>query len=70
MLMSFEEALDLLTRDERFHATVYAMNSLLISKGIYTREEFESLVKEWAAKETRRKNRAAHRTTLETSLRA
>jgi hypothetical protein len=70
MLMSFEEDLDLLTRDERFQATVYAMNSLLISRGIYTREEFQSLVKEWAAKETRKKGRATHRSTLETSLRA
>jgi len=70
MSMSFEEALDLLTRDERFHATVYAMNSLLISKGIYTREECESLVKEWAAKEIRKRSRAAHRSTMETSLRA
>ena len=68
--MSFEEALDLLSRDERFHATVYAINSLLISKGIYTREEFQTLVKEWAAKEARKKARAAHRATLETSLRA
>jgi hypothetical protein len=68
--MSFEEALDLLTRDERFHATVHAMNSLLISKGIYTREEFETLVKEWALKENRRKSRATRRSILETSLRA
>lgn len=68
--MSFEEALDLLTRDERFHATIYAINSLLISKGFYTREEFQSLVKEWAAKEVRKKGRTSHRSTLQTSLQA
>lgn len=68
--MSFEEALDVLARDERFHATVYAMNSLLISKGVYTRKEFESLVKEWAAKEIRKKDRASHRATLQASFQA
>jgi phosphopantetheinyl transferase (holo-ACP synthase) len=68
--MSFDEALDILTRDERFHATVYAMNSLLIHKGIYTREEFETLFKEWAAKEARKKARSSQRPTAHVSLRA
>jgi hypothetical protein len=68
--MSFDEALDLLTRDERFHATIYAMNSLLISKGIYTREEFQSLFKEWAAKETSKKIRSSHRPSAPVSLQA
>lgn len=68
--MSFEKALDILTRDERFHATIYAMNSLLISKGVYTREEFETLFKEWAAKETRKKSRATHRANVQVSLQA
>jgi hypothetical protein len=36
--MPFEEALNLLTRDERIHAMIYSMNSLLIGKGVYTRE--------------------------------
>ncbi len=52
--MSFEEALNLASRDESFKATVYAMNTLLISKGIYTREEFESLFVEWVRKEQQR----------------
>ena len=49
--MSFEEAIDVLSRDERFKATIYAMNSLLMQKGVYTREEFERVFTEWAAKE-------------------
>jgi predicted transporter len=52
--MSFEEALSLASRDESFKATVYAMNTLLIGKGIYTQEEFEALFVEWVRKEQRR----------------
>jgi hypothetical protein len=52
--MSFEEALSLSSRDEAFKATIYAMNTLLIDKGIYTREEFEALFVEWVHKEQRR----------------
>ncbi len=48
--MSFDEVLELASRDERFVATVYAMNTLLIHKGIYTREEFEALFSEWMRK--------------------
>ncbi len=57
--MSFEEALNLANRDESFKATVYAMNTLLIAKGIYTREEFEGLFVEWLEKEQRRQHRTA-----------
>jgi hypothetical protein len=53
--MSFEEALTLASRDDGFKATVYAMNTLLIAKGIYTQEEFEALLVEWVDKEQRRK---------------
>jgi hypothetical protein len=53
-VMSFEEALNLASRDESFKATVYAMNTLLIRKGIYTREEFEALFVEWMLKGQRR----------------
>jgi hypothetical protein len=55
--MSFEEALALASRDEGFKATVYAMNTLLIHKGIYTQEEFQALFVEWVEKEQRRKKR-------------
>ena len=50
--MSFEEALESLSTDERFKATVYAMNSLLIQKGVYTPQEFECLFAEWAKKQS------------------
>lgn len=49
--MSFQEALDSLSRDERFKATVYAMNTLLIQKGVYSPAEFEKLFAEWAEKQ-------------------
>ena len=49
--MSFEQAMDHLSRDDRFKATVYAMNTLLIHKGIYTQEEFQQLFVEWASKQ-------------------
>ena len=48
--MSFEKAMELLSRDDRFKATIYAMNTLLIHKGVYTQKEFEQLFVEWAAK--------------------
>jgi hypothetical protein len=51
--MSFDEIVELASRDERFMATVYAMNTLLIHKGIYTREEFEALFAEWMRKHSR-----------------
>jgi hypothetical protein len=53
--MSFEEALNVASRDEGFKATVYAMNTLLIHKGIYTQDEFQGLFVEWVEKEQRRK---------------
>lgn len=49
--MSFQEALQTLSRDERFKATVYAMNTLLIQKGVYSRAEFEKLFSAWAEKQ-------------------
>jgi hypothetical protein len=48
--MSFEKALESLSRDDRFKATIYAMNTLLIHKGIYTQDEFQKLFVEWASK--------------------
>jgi hypothetical protein len=60
--MSFEEALALASRDEGFKATVYAVNTLLIHKGIYTHEEFQTLFVEWVEKEQRRKSPALRHT--------
>lgn len=59
--MSFEEALAVASRDEGFKATVYAMNTLLIHKGIYTQEEFQALFVEWVEKEQQRKSPAVRR---------
>ena len=53
--MSFEEALAAASRDEGFKATVYAMNTLLIRKGVYTQEEFQSIFVEWVENELKRK---------------
>jgi hypothetical protein len=53
--MSFEEALAAASRDEGFMATVYAMNTLLIQKGVYTQEEFQSFFVEWVERELRRR---------------
>jgi hypothetical protein len=47
-VVTFKEAFDLMGRDEAFRATVYAMNTLLIQKGVYTSEEFEQLFCEHA----------------------
>jgi hypothetical protein len=58
--MNFDEALKIASRDERFMATVYAMNTLLIQKGIYTTEEFESIFIEWVNKEQRKKPRSVN----------
>jgi hypothetical protein len=56
--MTFKEAMQVAKRDERFMATIYAMNTLLIDKGIYSREEFDALFVEWVRKEERKKERA------------
>ena len=42
-------------RNESFRATVYAMNTLLIHKGIYTHNEFQDLFVEWMRKDNERK---------------
>ncbi len=52
-LISFEEAMDKLSREERFRATVYAMNTLLVQKGIYSPEEFELHFRQFAQKNLR-----------------
>ena len=51
--VSYEKALDHLSRDDGFKATVYAMNTLLIHKGIYTQKEFQPLFVEWASKQSK-----------------
>lgn len=52
-LISFDEAMEKLSREERFRATVYAMNTLLVQKGIYSPEEFEFQFRQFAQKSLR-----------------
>jgi hypothetical protein len=52
-LISFQEAMDRLSRDDRFRATVYAMNTLLVQKGIYSPDEFEFQFRQFAQKQLR-----------------
>ena len=60
--MSYEEALQKASREERFMATVYSINTLLIHKGIYTQQEFEQLFTEWVRKEENKKSCSLLRT--------
>jgi hypothetical protein len=52
-LISFEDAMEKLSREERFRATVYSMNTLLVQKGIYSPEEFEFQFRQFAQKNLR-----------------
>lgn len=52
-LISFKEAMQRLSRDEHFRATVYSMNTLLVQKGIYSPEEFEFQFRQFAEKSLR-----------------
>jgi hypothetical protein len=52
-LVTFDEAMERLSREERFRATVYAMNTLLVQKGIYSPEEFEFQFRQFAQKHLR-----------------
>ena len=45
--ISFDEAIERVSREDRFKATVYAMNTLLIQKRIYTTQEFEANFCQW-----------------------
>lgn len=60
--MTFDQAMKSLTRHERFMATVYAMNTLLLLKKVYSASEYEGCFIEWAAKKDRRKARQKRRT--------
>jgi hypothetical protein len=48
--MTFDEAIELASRSERFMGTIYTMNTLLIQKGVYTQGEFEELFIDWMTK--------------------
>ncbi len=54
-LIDYEDALDVLSESERVKATLYAMNTLLIAKGIYSAEEFRFQFRQSAQKQLRSK---------------
>ncbi|HEY1526035.1 MAG TPA: hypothetical protein VGH51_07335 [Candidatus Angelobacter sp.] len=56
-LINYDDALAQLTEEQRLRATVYAMNTLLIAKGIYTAEEFRFQFRQSAQKQLGRKKR-------------
>jgi hypothetical protein len=49
-LIGFDETMGRLSREERFRATAYAMNTLLVQKGICSPEEFEFQFRQFAQK--------------------
>ena len=62
--MTFEEAVQVLGQDEQSRAIIYAMNTLLISKGVYSAEECQELFIEYAInfqRGFRGKGQAPHR---------
>jgi hypothetical protein len=56
-LINYDDALAQLTEEQRLRATVYAMNTLLIAKGIYTAEEFRLQFRQSAQKQLHKKKR-------------
>ena len=55
--MSYEKVMLLASRDEAFKATVYAMNTLLVHKGVYMQNEFQNVFVQWVEKEEEKKVR-------------
>jgi hypothetical protein len=54
-LINYEEAMEKLSSEEAFRATVYAMNTLLIQKGFYSAEEFRFQFRQSAQKQLRKR---------------
>ncbi|MGO9209541.1 MAG: hypothetical protein ACLPXM_10685 [Terriglobales bacterium] len=54
-LIGYQEAVESLTTDEAFRATVYAMNTLLMQKGHYSAEEFQFQFRQSAQKQLKKK---------------
>ena len=54
-LIDYEDALAQLTEEDRLRAIVYAMNTLLIAKGIYTEQEFRFQFRQSAQRQLRQK---------------
>lgn len=54
-LIGYEEAVEQLSAEQAFRATVYAMNTLMIQKGLYSDEEFRFQFRQSAQKQLKRK---------------
>jgi hypothetical protein len=54
-LIDYDDALDQLTEEQRLRATVYAMNTLLIAKGVYSADEFRFQFRQSAQKQLQKK---------------
>lgn len=54
-LIDYEDAVAQLTEEDRLRATAYAMNTLLLAKGIYTEQEFRFQFRQSAQKQLRQK---------------
>jgi hypothetical protein len=54
-LIDYEEAMEKLSEDEAFRATIYAMNTLLIQKGFYSAEEFRFQFRQSAQRQLRKR---------------
>jgi len=48
--LTFSDAMKQLSKEDRFRATIYAMNTLLVQKGVYSPEEFEFYFCQFAQK--------------------
>jgi hypothetical protein len=48
--LSYQDAVSIMPPEDKFKATVYAMNALLQEKGIYTQNEFGGHFMEWTKK--------------------
>jgi hypothetical protein len=60
VFMTFKQAIRLVERDEKFKAIVYAINTLLIQKGVYTTEEFEALFIKFVEARNKNNRREVH----------
>jgi len=54
-IIDYGEAIGRLSENERFKATIYAINTLLIQKGYYSPEEFRFQFQQSAEKQLRKR---------------
>jgi hypothetical protein len=52
-LMTMDEAMQVLSREERFMATIYALRTVLVEKEIVSPEELDYHFRQWAQKHAR-----------------